>query len=423
MSNHQSNKENNTDGNTMKPMDSNHSPKQQIVNGWKKRWVFIRLWCDIAITIWRKKRNIRAVIADIRVLMSVRNDMTHQNTFPKLAFVDGKYFMSSNMNGWPSKHFHRTIDIEIRSRKQEKMSRLEQLRGVQIAFTKKCPLNCEHCYEGDILNLKDTLTLDDHRKILQKIQQVGISIIQFGGGDPMAKVDDIVSLLEGAEKTADFWMYTSGYKFNEKNAFRLKKAGLTGVSLGLDHYEREKHNAFRRNDKAYDWVLEGAEAAKKAKLVLTLTVCVTREFCSETHLMNYMLLAKELGASFVQLLEPRAEGNYAGKDVMLSLDELQLIHEFFIKINNWKAFEDYPIILYNGFIQRKAGCPGAGSRFIFIDTDGNMNACPFCRNSKVPFLSLDHESGLQQISKEGCDLVQSLINDPAPKEVEKELVD
>jgi len=282
------------------------------------------------------------------------------------------------------------------------------LRLILIALTKKCALNCEHCYEGPELNKKETLTLDDHKKILTKIQDAGISMIHYGGGDPMNRVHDLEELLNFSNKKADFWIFTSGFNFTEENASRLKKAGLTGVSISLDHYDAKIHNKFRRHDDAYNWAMNAAYNALKVKLAISLSICVTRDFCTEHHLMTYLELAKKMGASFVQILEPRASGNWAGKDVLLRPEEIKVVEDFFLRTNIDKKFKNYPIVLFPGYHQRKNGCPGAASKYIYIDTDGYMNNCPFCRNKTTHILDSDHEKTLAMLKNEGCGKFENL---------------
>ncbi len=383
-----------------------HFPK--ILNGTSKNIMLIRIWLSVSAFILKKYPNPIHFTKIIRNVIDLRNRFTIDNTYTKLAYVDGRVFFNHNNNGWPAKHFNRLIDVEAKGVVYNNVSNLENLRMVLIALTKKCPLNCEHCLEGPELNKKDTLSIDDHKKILKKLQSVGVSMIHYSGGDPMTKVNELVELFETAEKTTDFWIYTSGYNFTVANAARLKKAGLTGVVISLDHHDPEKHNAFRRNASAFKWASDAAENAMKSKLVITLSICVTREFCSEENLLKYLQLAKTMGASFVQLLEPRAVGNYAGMDVALNSEQYKIVEDFFLATNREQKYKDFPIVLFQGYHQRKMGCAGAGSKYLYIDTDGYMSSCPFCRNQKSHILDDEHESSIAEMKNDGCGMFSSL---------------
>ena len=119
--------------------------------------------------------------------------------------------------------------------------------------------------------------------------------------------------------------------------------------------------------------------AREAGLVTALSICITRAFISPANLLAFATLAKELGAGFVQLLEPKAVGHYEEKNVALNREELSLLEKFYLTINYDPAFSDYPVFLYHGYHQRRLGCMSAGDRILYIDSAGKIDACPFCQ--------------------------------------------
>ncbi|UKN00242.1 radical SAM protein [Paracrocinitomix mangrovi] len=388
------------------------APKHEplILSGSKSKRKFVGIWWSVFVHLFKTHKSPIRVYKILRSSVKMKKRYTKEKKYhDKVALVDGKVYFNCNNAGWPSKHFFKIVDIESRKALYNDVSNLENLRMVQLAFTKKCPLNCEHCYEGEELNKKDVLTVEDHKKIVKKLQDAGIPMIHFGGGDPMAKVDDVVEILNSAQDSSDFWVFTSGFNLNEKNAQRLKQAGLTGISIGLDHHDRDLHNKFRRNDKAYDWAIEGGKNAVNAGLVLTFTICLTREFCTKENLYAYLHLAKDVGASFVQMLEPRAVGNFAGKEVWLLPEHSEVVDDFFIKANRDPEYKDMPIVLYPGYHQKRNGCTAAGNKYLYIDTNGYMSSCPFCRNTKSHILDEEHEANIQQMKNDGCEMNKEII--------------
>jgi MoaA/NifB/PqqE/SkfB family radical SAM enzyme len=381
----------------------------RIISGTRKNWIMFRMWMSVSIFVIRKYKTPIKFIKIVRRVKELKNRYNFENGYKKVAYVDGRTFISPNNNGWPAKHFNRLIDIEARTALNDNVSNLEQLNIVLIALTKKCPLNCEHCYEADELNKRDTLSLEDHKKILKKVQDAGIPMIQYGGGDPMAKVNDLVELLEFAQKTSDFWISTSGFNFTSENALRLKTAGLTGISISLDHHDPDKHNKFRLNDKAFQWAIDAAKNAREAGLVINLSPCITKDFITKENLQRYLEFAGEIGASFVQMIEPRAVGNYAMQDVHLQNEHIEIAERFFLDANEDPKYRHLPIVLYPGYHQRKTGCPGAGAKYLYIDTDGYMSSCPFCRNKKTHILDEDErESSIHEMRNEGCGAFENL---------------
>ncbi|MDB2657462.1 radical SAM protein [Crocinitomicaceae bacterium] len=378
-----------------------------MISGARKSWTVMRIWMSISVFIVRKYKSPARFIKIVRRVRQIKKRHNVAGAFKKVAYVDGRIYLSPYNNGWPTRNFNRAVDIEARKAINDPVGNLEQLNTVMIALTKKCPLNCEHCYEGPELNKKDTLTLDDHKKILKKLQNVGIPLIQYGGGDPMAKVNDMVELLKSSDGSSDIWISTSGFNFSKENARRLKDAGLTGISISLDHHEAGEHNKFRRNEKAFDWAMEAAKHAKEVGLVINMSICLTREYTTKENLQSYLELSAAIGASFIQLVEPRAVGNYAGKDVYLRKEHIDIAEQFFVETNADKSNNHLPIVFYPGYHQRKSGCPGAGSKYLYVDTDGYMSSCPFCRNKKTHILEDNTtESSIEVMRNEGCEIFE-----------------
>ena len=60
-----------------------------------------------------------------------------------------------------------------------------------------------------------------------------------------------------------------------------------------------------------------------------ISVCTTREFINEGHLLPYLEFAKKLGVHYVQLLEPRDVGHYAGKMFCFDEPQLKVLESFY----------------------------------------------------------------------------------------------
>lgn len=376
--------------------------KSPIISGIKKDFVLLKVWISIAFRVIREYPNPILLWKILDRVRKMKNEFTNNLPTNKLVEVDGRAYISFTYQGFPSAQFYRNILLEARKLTKNDLSSAENIRMVFIAITKKCPLKCEHCYEWDALNKRETLSLSDLKAIVKKFQDLGIPEIQLGGGEPLVRIDDLVEIIKTAKKTADFWISTSGFNLTLANALRLKSAGLTGVSISLDHHDPESHNAFRGFPNAFEWVIKAVENAHKAKLVVTLSVCTVRSFCTEENLMKYANLAKKLGAAFIQLIEPRAVGHYAGKDVKLYPEHEKILEDFYMKMNNEPQFLDFPLVDYVGYKQRRNGCAGSGFRYLFVDTDGFMNSCPFCRSSTTHVLDGSIEASINQMKNIGC---------------------
>ena len=62
------------------------------------------------------------------------------------------------------------------------------------------------------------------------------------------------------------------------------------------------------------------------------------------------------------------------------ITQIELLEDIYQLYNTDKDYKKYPIIMYHGYHQRRIGCFNAGYMGLYINTDGNLNACPFCHS-------------------------------------------
>ena len=373
-----------------------------MITGWQVRWHMFRLWFRIGWVVYREAKGALKAVQVIKALYRQKKAHISPGAIPKLAKVDGRVFFNMNAPGFPSPAFDQFFRHTTRKLLNPEAVHPESARFVMLSVTKKCPMRCEHCFEWDELNREETLTPDHLQRIVRKYQLMGTSQFLLSGGEPMVRFNDMISLLKSADKISDFWMTTSAFNLTLDKAKQLKAAGLTGVAISLDHYDEQEHNNFRGHHRAFRYAIEGAQNAQDAGLVVGFSVCTVRSFCTPGHLLRYAELARDLGVPFIHLLEPRALGRYAGKDVELGPEQYEVLDTFYEEANSGGTYRDLPWIIHTSYNQRKYGCLSAGLDNIMIDTDGHINACPFCR-SKGKY-ALDEKSGvgLNEIRQRGC---------------------
>jgi MoaA/NifB/PqqE/SkfB family radical SAM enzyme len=380
-----------------------------IVSGWERRAVQARVLADVGRLALRRYRDPVRAAGAVRSLARLRSTVREGRPTPRIARVGGRWFSHLHAPGWPSATFEKFIDNEF--------ARMDDARGgngnglaphpprlqcVIVAVTRQCPLRCEHCCEWDVLNQDDALSMDAQAEIVERFQALGVTQIQFSGGEPLTRADDIARVVAGARPGTDFWILTAGVGLTAARARQLRAAGLTGVCVSLDHWDADEHNRFRGFGRAFEWVGRAAASAREAGLVLSVTLCPTRGFVSDANLARYLATASRLGADFIQILEPRPIGHFAGQDVALRPDEQAVLERFFVEVNFSRAHRRMPIVVYPGLANRRVGCVGAGTRYAYVDTDGEMHPCPFCRRPSGSVLGRDFQRDLVALGASGC---------------------
>ena len=324
----------------------------------------------------------------------------------KFVQVNGRYYWNYTGPHWPSSIQKAYLWDEL-NRVLPFQEGRAGLRVLYFSMTSACPLNCEHCLEWDRLNSSYELDVLDMIKQVQEFQNAGLAQVQLMGGEPLVRFNNLVKLVAAISDKSDIWVLTSGYSINAEKIEKLKAAGLTGISFSIDHFDEDKHDQFRGKKGVYKDALNGAEMAYDAGLLVCFSICTTRDFINKENILAYANLAKSSGASFINIIEPKATGRFLNHDIRISREHEQLLEEFYFEMNFDKKFRKYPIVAYPDYQFRKLGCLGGGNRVLYINSYGEVNACPFCQNSKANIKSDSIENILRELRKTKCENYES----------------
>ncbi len=381
-----------------------------IVTGIKARWITLRMWFRLLKLALREYRSVKNAWKALSSLLVQRKNFTGENDTVKMIKTHGRYYWNMHVPGFPSEIFDRNF-LSGLNRAVPVRSFHNRLSLLFLGITSRCPLNCRHCYDWTPLKQEDSLSVDELQAILSKYLEKGISQVVFLGGEPMARFKDLLQLVRNVGDQSETWFSTSGYQLDKEKATMLKNAGLAGVWISIDHYDKNKHNAIRGHDQAFDWAIEATQNTVNAGLLTCWSLCLTPEMVDLKELTAYATLAASNHVNFINILEPMAKGRYCGKDVAIDINGLKILEEFFLKTNTDPSNSNFPVIVYDGYLLRRLGCLGAGRRYVYIDSRGHLHPCPFCRSEKA-MNTMDRpvELLLQEMQEKGC-----LVNHPGDR--------
>jgi len=373
--------------------------KSKVISGYRAILIHILVWSNVlGVCLFKlglRKNSFRAY----RSLLGKYRLYRNKNYVVRYASVKDGYQFNLNTPIWPSAAFNRFIRQQI-----QKVTEVNQpcIQTLVLAITKKCGFQCAHCVEWNQLNKPESLTRHQLLKIIQQFHACGTTQVQLSGGEPMNRLKDILFLLRKAPRDIDIWSYTNGYSLNREKCNKLRAAGLKGVIISIDQHSPEGHDQFRGVQGSWIRAATALRAAFEAGLSVGVSCCVTREYCSSENLLALATLAGAQGASFLQLLEPSAEGHFEGKDVLLRRNEIRTLEEFYTTMMHTRAGEKYPIVTYHAYHSRRLGCVGSGNQFLYVDTDGMVQSCPFCREKWFSALQDDIRQNLLALQSIGC---------------------
>ena len=382
--------------------------RHQVLWGWKKNIIKAGIWMNIIWIAFKTYKNPFEATKKTKALLNMRNNYRNNGLLQKYYYVNRKYYFNYNAPGWPSAAFNRYI-LHLFNKTGTTLNP-PSLHTLIFAITKKCGFKCEHCCEWEVLNKPEKLSRNDIVHIVNRFYQKGVAQVQLSGGEPLNRFDDIIHLLDNSPTSINFWIYTTGYNLSFEKARVLKKYGLTGITISLDHWDPLEHDAFRGKPGSFDRAIQAIKYAIENDLLVTLSICATRSFISHENLYHFARLAKDNHVTFIQVLEPKAVGHYAGMDVLLQKSHTGILESFYEDMNYNREYRSFPIVAYHGYYSRRVGCSGAGKDYLYVDTDGDVHNCPFCQRKIFSALDENLDEALIRLRSTGCNIFVSSSN-------------
>ncbi|MGD9678746.1 MAG: putative heme d1 biosynthesis radical SAM protein NirJ1 [Vulcanibacillus sp.] len=123
--------------------------------------------------------------------------------------------------------------------------------------TRTCNLNCIHCYaNSDAKKYEGELTTEEAKNMIDQLADFNVPVLLLSGGEPLIR-PDILELAEYAiGKGIRVTFSTNGTLIDKKVAKQIKDIGVGYVGISFDGI-KEKHDAFRRHEGAFDKALTG----------------------------------------------------------------------------------------------------------------------------------------------------------------------
>lgn len=293
--------------------------------------------------------------------------------------VDGKLYWHPHIPGYPSTAFDRVFNHWLNHNLNAHP--YPGLYFAHVAITKTCGLNCKHCFEWDSINQPETRTDEEIIDTIERLIELGAAQIILSGGEPLARFPFLLRILnEFRARAVQFWINTSATDLTAERIDSLKKRGLTGIIFSLDHHDMRAHDDFRGKAGCYQQAIASARTAASSGLVTALSLCATNEYVTAENLEAYMQLARDLNITFVEILEPKPIGKYAGQEVSLRPEKQRVLESFYNRTSSKDAAaRQHPLISYSDYHNRRYGCEG-GRFHLYVDTDGRAYPCPFCKS-------------------------------------------
>ncbi|HUK48566.1 MAG TPA: radical SAM protein, partial [Terriglobales bacterium] len=198
---------------------------------------------------------------------------------------------------------------------------------VSIEVTRRCPLECLHCYNnlpmGDLDAKQRELSKEEHFRMLDELVEMGCFWILYTGGEIFARKDFLEIYTYAKKRGFLITLFTNGILINEHIADYLKEWPPFAIEITLYGRTRETYEALTMIPGSYDRCLRGIKLLKERGLPLKLKTVATSINKHEVMAMR-RFAEEELGVEFKMdgQINPRIDCSQSPLAVRLTPEEV-----------------------------------------------------------------------------------------------------
>ena len=107
-----------------------------------------------------------------------------------------------------------------------------KLFQVEIDVTSLCNSNCIFCFQGNVHELqKDEFSLDEMKKLIRELHEMGVYHIGFAGGEPFAR-KDFIEIIEYTKRLGfRVSLVSNGHLITHNDIERMYNCGIDHVTI------------------------------------------------------------------------------------------------------------------------------------------------------------------------------------------------
>ena len=268
-----------------------------------------------------------------------------------------KYFLSMHLPLFPSEAFDRFLWDQVKISRGERV-----LEIASVEVTRRCGMDCMHCaFPRSGLEL----SASQLRKILEEIRTLGPYSYIITGGDPL-KRDDLESIVAPIKGEGAINIFTPGYGLTVQRAEKLRKAGITGIFIGIDSPYEDRNDEIKGRNGAFKKAIQSVENSLKAGLLTGISAVIMPD-SDKKEIKGIIDLGMSLGVHEIDFFEPisQQKGLHGSGALIKELFRVQK-----------RAKKKWPVIISGPYMDSPEfmGCT-AGFNRIHVDYRGNITPC------------------------------------------------
>jgi MoaA/NifB/PqqE/SkfB family radical SAM enzyme len=278
--------------------------------------------------------------------------------------------IDSTFPPFPSKAFDKRIENYLNN-----LDLTEIPSGiVSISTTNCCPYSCSFCSTIAHRNPERDLEEDLLKNTIDQVKDLGVPTIILHGGEPLFRYDRFLRLVKHVSDDICLWMFTTGYGLTAERALELKKNGLFGAWVSLDHFDAKVHNELRGHPQAFENACRAIHHFKEAGIYTCLSLVPPDDLLEAENFLRYYDFAKDLGVAEIRILERKPCGREVNSGVVPHSKVLEQLQKDLSR--NPKYRQHPPISGLSTWLEKDSAL-GCQCRFeyLFITSKGDVQPC------------------------------------------------
>lgn len=215
-----------------------------------------------------------------------------------------------------------------------------EITNIRISVTDRCNLKCFYCMPGGIgqfAESRDVASLEEILRVATAAARLGIRNFRITGGEPLVRPGLIEFLarlrkIPGVESLA----MTSNALLLEGRVGALLEAGVDGLNLSLDTFDRRKFQSITGSD-CYDRVWMGIQEALAAPFRTIKLNMVIMRGTNDDEILDFLELTRDRNVH-VRYIEYMPPGEWAEAEVARRISTEEVLQ----RIGEAHTFEKDP---------------------------------------------------------------------------------
>ena len=195
----------------------------------------------------------------------------------------------------------------------------------QLELTYRCNLHCRHCYTdpyNDKAYVSRELTLDDIRRLLPEMKDVGIVWLNLTGGDIFMRPDFFEIYEAASDQGFLLQLYTNGTLFTPAIVERLRIRPPFSIDISCHSADEDRFDWFTQVPGSYRAFLRGLDLLRTSGLPYTLKTKLMNWNVGEVDRLQTFTESHGQSFGYTTSLSPRLNGDCSSLEYRLAPEAL-----------------------------------------------------------------------------------------------------